>query len=245
MTPDEFIAEVYRRGETLMPGGPRVIREAEFVAAPSPHTLRLYRDILPADPATRIADIGSGDGDFVAICHRLGFSDVTAFDFRAGDKFRDITTKFPFLKTEDVARSIAETFAAHRGAFDVLHFSHVVEHIPKYALLDTMDSLSGALKPGGSIIVRTPNMDGPGALSSYFVTLAHEYGFTGSNLDQLLRICGFDDVVFIDADRYQKLSSRIVRSPFLAYQKLKGRLFGVSRGGQFGSELIVVARRGA
>ena len=37
-------------------------------------------------------------------------------------------------------------------------------------------------------------MEGPCATSSLYVTLAHEYGFSGSNLKSLLDICGFDDI---------------------------------------------------
>jgi hypothetical protein len=86
-------------------------------------------------------------------------------------------------------------------------------------------------------------MEGPAALSSFYVTLAHEYGFSGSNLMQLLQICGFSELRFIDTNKYQDLKSRLVRAPYLFAQRIKLRLFGVNRGGQFGAELMVVARR--
>ena len=72
--------------------------------------------------------------------------------------------------------------------------SHVIEHVPKYSLLWVVDCLYGALRRGGSVLLRTPNMEGPCANSSMYVTLSHEYGFARSNLISLLDICGFDDV---------------------------------------------------
>jgi hypothetical protein len=45
-------------------------------------------------------------------------------------------------------------------------------------------------------MLRTPNMEGPCADSSLYVTLAHEYGFSGGNLASLLDICGFDEIRF-------------------------------------------------
>jgi len=96
--------------------------------------------------------------------------------------------------------------------------------------------------------LRTPNMEGPTPNSSLYVTLAHEYGFCGSNLKSLLDICGFDDITFHDASLHNAtLKQRIgalVRWPFLQQSRLRHRLFGVNEGGQFGSELIVTARRG-
>jgi hypothetical protein len=111
-----------------------------------------------------------------------------------------------------------------------------------------VDALYRALKKGGALLLRTPNMEGPTPNSSLYVTLAHEYGFCGSNLKSLLDICGFDDITFHDASLHNAtLKQRIgalVRWPFLQQSRLRHRLFGVNEGGQFGSELIVTARRG-
>ena len=132
-------------------------------------------------------------------------------------------------------------------AFTV-HLSHVIEHIPKYSLLWVVDALYRSLKPGGVLMLRTPNMESPCANSALYVTLAHEYGFCGSNLKSLLDICGFDDIRFHQVPTFRPtLKQRvgiILRWPFLKENQIKHRLFGVNVGGQFGDELVVTARRG-
>jgi hypothetical protein len=85
--------------------------------------------------------------------------------------------------------------------------SHVIEHVPKY----------WALRRGGSVLLRTPNMEGPCANSSMYVTLSHEYGFAGSNLISLLDICGFDDVRLLKFPQHApSLKQRVVRIVALA-----------------------------
>jgi len=90
-------------------------------------------------------------------------------------------------------------------------------------------------------------MEGPCANSSYYVTLAHEYGFIGSNLRSLLSIGGFDDIRLHPpapaAGLRQQLGS-LMRRPYIWESRIRNRLFGVNYGGQFGAELIVTGRRG-
>jgi hypothetical protein len=81
-----------------------------------------------------------------------------------------------------------------------------------------------------------------------YVTLAHEYGFCGSNLKSLLDICCFDEIQFHDPEvPHPTLRQRVgtfLRWPYLQENRFRHRLFGVNVGGQFGSDLMVTARRG-
>ena len=126
--------------------------------------------------------------------------------------------------------------------------SHVIEHIPKYSLLWTADALYRAQKLGGTLFLRTPNMEGPTPNSSLYVTLGHEYGFSGSNLQSLLDICCFDDIRFhalpTPHPTVRQRVGTLLRWPYLQKSKIRHRLFGVNFGGQFGTELVMSARRG-
>lgn len=76
-------------------------------------------------------------------------------------------------------------------------------------------------------------MEGPCANSSYYVTLAHEYGFSGSNLRSLLSIGGFDDIRLHlpapPAGLRQQLG-RLMRRPYIWESRIRNRLFGVNHG---------------
>jgi hypothetical protein len=105
------------------------------------------------------------------------------------------------------------------------------------------------LRRDGSVLLRTPNMEGPCANSWLYVTLSHEYGFAGSNLMSLLDICGFGDVRLLTfrepSPSLKQRAGALLRWPILKLSQMRHRLFGVNQGGQFGSELIVIGKRGA
>jgi 2-polyprenyl-3-methyl-5-hydroxy-6-metoxy-1,4-benzoquinol methylase len=240
MDPHEFIAEVYRRislraaAETNRP--PTQERIAEVAEE--------YRDFLPREKDAAILDIGFGDGWFMGACLSLGYTNISGAEFMPENK--------PYLNDWNVTlhkieSNIGEFLAGYPAEFDFIHMSHVIEHIPKYSLLWIGDALYRALKVGGTLFLRTPNMEGPCASSSYYVTLAHEYGFSGSNLRSLLSICGFDDIRLYPPPPSRGLRQRfgaLVRWPFLAESRVRNRLFGVNYGGVFGGELIATGRRG-
>jgi len=64
----------------------------------------------------------------------------------------------------------------------------------------------------------------------------------------LLDICGFDDVRLVQFPAYaptlkQRLGSAL-RWPIVQQNQLRHRFFGANYGGQFGDELIAIAKRG-
>jgi hypothetical protein len=90
-------------------------------------------------------------------------------------------------------------------------------------------------------------MEGPAANSSYYGMLAHEYGFSGSNLLSLLDICGFDGIKFHSTPAQnptlKQRVGKLVRQPFLLGNRVRHRLFGVNYSEQFGSKLVVTGVR--
>ena len=147
------------------------------------------------------------------------------------------------IQLSEIRSDIGSFLADKPETYDFIHMSHVIEHIPKYSLLWVVDALYRALKPGGVLMLRTPNMEGPCANSSFYITLAHEYGFSSGNLASLLDICGFDEIRFHlpsahDPSLKQRLG-RLIRWPFLKESEIRHRLFGVNEPGRFDSELIV------
>jgi SAM-dependent methyltransferase len=240
MDPHMFVAEVYRRMSLRNvntkyppPARQRIDQVAEE-----------YRHFLPGNKDAAVLDIGFGDGCFMAACLQLGYTKISGADFAPENK--------PYLREWNVTlhrieSEIGEFLAKHPGEYDFIHLSHVIEHIPKYSLLWIVDALYQALKKGGTLFLRTPNMEGPCANSCYYVTLAHEYGFSGSNLRSLLFNCGFDDIrphAPSSPKRLRQQFGALLRWPFIQESRIRHRLFGVNVGGNFGSELIVTGRRG-
>jgi 2-polyprenyl-3-methyl-5-hydroxy-6-metoxy-1,4-benzoquinol methylase len=249
MEPHAFIAEVYRRmslrhqAERLRPGWAETQRHTTVVRATAE-----YAPYLPAEKNAAILDIGFGTGWFLGACLKLGYRNLSGAEFGIANKSHVRDWAPDCISLHEIQDNIGEFLSDRKEQYDFIHMSHVIEHIPKYSLLWVTDALYWALRPGGSVLLRTPNMEGPCANSSLYVTLSHEYGFAGSNLISLLDICGFDNVKLLNFDEphrtiKQQLGS-VLRLPFLKASAIRHRLFGVNFGGQFGTELIVMGKRG-
>jgi len=249
MDPHAFIAEVYRRMALRHATEKRRPTWSETETDPMVvQAAQQYAAYLPHDKAARILDIGFGSGWFLAACLKLDYRNLSGADFAVANKDYVRDWAPDRITLHEIRDNIGEFLSDKQEQYDFIHMSHVIEHVPKYSLLWLGDAVYQALKRGGTLLLRTPNMEGPCANSSFYVTLAHEYGFAGSNLVSLLDNCGFDDVRLIQfRDRAPTLKQRLgnaLRWPILQESTLRHRLFGVNQGGQFGAELIAIAKRG-
>jgi len=250
MEPHEFVKEVYRRMSlrhaASEPQVPWSEMEKQSQVVQAVHELR---GLLPQDKKAAILDLGFGRGWFLAACLKLGYQDLAGADFGIEHKGYIRAWSERPIQLYEIEDNIGKFLSDREEQYDFIHLSHVIEHIPKYSLLWVIDALYRALKPGGVLMLRTPNMEGPCANSSYYVTLAHEYGFSSSNLESLLDICGFDDIRFHRPNVFQpSLKQRVgmvVRWLFLKESAIRHRLFGVNNRGIFDSELVITGRRGA
>jgi len=206
------------------------------------------RDLLPSDKQAPILDVGFGTGWFLAACLRLGYTSLSGADFGIANKAHVKAWASDAITLSEIPSDIGSFLADKPETYEFIHMSHVIEHIPKYSLFWVVDALYRALKPGGVLMLRTPNMEGPCANSSLYVTLAHEYGFSSGNLASLLDICGFDEIRFhVPSTPHPRLKQRLgqfIRWPFLKESQIRHRLFGVNEHGLFHSELVVTGRRG-
>jgi 2-polyprenyl-3-methyl-5-hydroxy-6-metoxy-1,4-benzoquinol methylase len=249
MEPNAFVAEVYRRmslrhhAERPKPSFAEIQNDSRVLLAISE-----YAPLLPSNKKSAILDIGFGGGWFLAACVKLGYTNLSGADFGIENKAHVADWKKGSITLHEIESDIGTLLSHHHGQYDFIHMSHVIEHIPKYSLLWIVDSLYQALTPRGVLLLRTPNMEGPTPNSSLYVTLAHEYGFCGSNLKSLLDICCFEEIQFhnlgVPHPTVRQRVGALLRWPFLQESRLRHRLFGVNVGGQFGTELVVTARRG-
>jgi 2-polyprenyl-3-methyl-5-hydroxy-6-metoxy-1,4-benzoquinol methylase len=249
MNPESFIYEVYQRMASLdrspeeKHSWEKMNREPLVLQA-----VQQYQEFLPEDKTASILDIGFGSGWFLAVCLKLGYSNLSGAELGANFNGNPKEWSPAIRHIYPVEGNIGDLLKEQSDRYEFIHISHVLEHVPKYSLLYIVDALFGALKKRGTLFVRTPNMEGPCALSSLFVTLAHEYGFCGSNLKSLLEICNFENIQFhtfkIPHPSLRQRLGILLRWPYLKWAAPRDRLFGVNYKKQFGPELIVSAQRG-
>jgi 2-polyprenyl-3-methyl-5-hydroxy-6-metoxy-1,4-benzoquinol methylase len=162
MDPHAFIVEVYRRMSLRHAAAKHRLDWSETQKDATQH----YASHLPADKSARILDIGFGTGWFLAACLKLGYRNLSGADF--GITHKDYIRKWApdRITLYEIADDIGEFLSDKKEHYDFIHMSHVIEHVPKYSLLWIVDALYWALKAGGRVLLRTPNMEGPCANSS-------------------------------------------------------------------------------
>ncbi len=136
----------------------------------------------------RLLDVGCGNGDFLARMRLLGWHTTGVEpDKRAAHVAQ---TRYGL----DVHCGSLDTLPTGVPAFDAITFSHVIEHLPNP--LNTLKRSLRLLKPGGQLVVVTPN--GTSLGSRYFGPdwvawdpPRHLYVFTPRSLRRLLLGAGF------------------------------------------------------
>ena len=231
---NDFLSELYSRldaGNPLYNKGQIHIdkfRENEIAH----HYIDQYASILPANKDVKILDIGVGEGWFASICYKLGYQHIELADFGCKSKFSEIKESLNEVKAlHDVETSIKDLLQHDKfqDQYDFIHMSHVIEHIPKYDLISTMDSLNNALHKQGELFIRTPNLLGPIPFNSLYCTAGHEYGFVPSNLNQFFQISNFENIQIhnleVPAKGFSQTIGRAIRKLYMLNEKIKFRAF--------------------
>ncbi len=231
---NEFLSELYSRldaGNPLYKKG-QIHLENFTDNEIAKYYIDQYSSILPANKNVKILDIGVGEGWFASICYKLGYQHVELADFGCKSKFSEIKESLDEVKAlHDIETSIKDLLQQDKffDQYDFIHMSHVIEHIPKYDLIATMDSLNNALRRQGQLFIRTPNLLGPVPFNSLYCTAGHEYGFVPSNLDQFFQISNFERIKIhnleIPAKGFSQIIGRMLRKLYMLNEKIKFRAF--------------------
>ncbi|MDC0834159.1 class I SAM-dependent methyltransferase [Geitlerinema sp. CS-897] len=106
--------------------------------------------------ALRFLDVGCGNGRYLTMLHRLGLAkhqlfgvemDATAIDRLNAEGYQGF-----YGRLEDIADELPENY------FDVIVLLQVLEHVANPA--ETVRCLGRLLRPGGRLILETPNTEG-------------------------------------------------------------------------------------
>jgi 2-polyprenyl-3-methyl-5-hydroxy-6-metoxy-1,4-benzoquinol methylase len=213
---------------------------------------------IPAGERGRLLDFGCGDGRFMAQMAHLGWTVAGVEPDPAA--VRTIKDRFGFE-----ARPSLEGADGWKQQFDVVTINHAIEHVPDP--LQTIRDCAALLRPGGRMIVTTPNAESLGArlFGRHWRGLEpprHLNVFTGASLSDVVTRAGL---------RVERMATatRLARGIFFASVwasrgrerieldkpggtavKLAGYLFQVLEGAlatgipSLGEELVCVARTG-
>ena len=140
-----------------------------------------FRDAAP------VLDVGCGRGEFLGLLREAGI------EARGVDADADMAA---FCRGEglDVEQGDALAYleAMQEGSLGGLFAAHVVEHLPPPALVRFLDLAASRLRPGGVVVLETPNPVSLVALKHYFADLTHSQPLVPETLAFLVRQAGLD-----------------------------------------------------
>lgn len=85
--------------------------------------------------------------------------------------------------------------------FDIIILSHVIEHIPKDKIIDTLSFLrTEFLSASGKLLISVPNAQSNTDCYWRYEDWTHTTLFTSGALDYVLKAAGFHSIEFIDID---------------------------------------------
>jgi 2-polyprenyl-3-methyl-5-hydroxy-6-metoxy-1,4-benzoquinol methylase len=140
-----------------------------------------------------ILDLGCGAGQMLQLLKDHGFTNASGID---------ISAEQVHLATErGLNACVGDVFQHLRGSqsrFDAITALDLVEHFDKNEQIPLFESIHAALRPGGRLILETPNGEGLFASQVIYGDLNHFTIFSEDSLSQLLRLEGFEQIEFYE-----------------------------------------------
>jgi SAM-dependent methyltransferase len=152
----------------------------------SPELEAVYRSLIRRySRATQgyAIDFGFGNGEMLAILRSCGFRAI-------GIERNQHLCKIALQKGFEVFESLEEEFVPAKGTSALITAFHVLEHLDKKTLQQTLVRFGELLCSGGIVLAAFPNGDSPFSVSSFNGDITHNTWIGSSMAEQLGSISG-------------------------------------------------------
>ncbi|MFH0754189.1 MAG: class I SAM-dependent methyltransferase [Candidatus Omnitrophota bacterium] len=191
----EYVDSVYGQANDLTP--------LRFEAAAEGFKAQ-YGSLLPKNKQAHILDAGCGAGHFLYFLEKCGYVNFQGIDISP----QQIEHCRAHVTSRVASADIYDYLDGKICAYDFIVAHDILEHVPKDRVVVLTGKFFAALKPGGVLVVRVPNMSNPLSVHARYVDLTHELGFTERSLRQLLYLGGFRDITLKGAMMIRKTTWR-------------------------------------
>jgi SAM-dependent methyltransferase len=152
---------------------------------------RVFPLIADVPRDSHVLEIGCGPGYLLEYLRSKGFSHVEGIDISA-EQVALAVQRECHAKVADVF----EELSRHDATLSLILAFDVVEHFSKEENLQLFGAMRRALRPGGLVVLQTPNGGALFGGQIIYGDLTHMTIFNPNSLSQLLRRTGFTDIVF-------------------------------------------------
>lgn len=156
-----------------------------------PYLQKLIRQCFPNDRYAAILDLGCGHGALIHFARQAGYRNLRGVDGSHEQVAAAKELRIEGIEKGDVMEALAKEPAA---ALDCLITFDLIEHFNRDELIPLLDQVHRVLRPGGRLIIHTPNAESPFGMKMRYGDITHELAFTRTSLSQLLLSSGFSRV---------------------------------------------------
>lgn len=183
------IYENYYRTHILPRKGPVTLKQLD--RAQKVFDLHFGR-FLPPNKDAAVLDAGCGAGNLVHWLHARGYANARGVDSSIDQIEAGRALGLNNLEVGD----LSDVLSSSPGRFDLVFMRDVLEHIEKPYILDVLETVLAALRPGGRLIMQMPNGASPVVGRVLYGDFTHESAYTVTSLSQVLTLAGYDDLEF-------------------------------------------------
>jgi 2-polyprenyl-3-methyl-5-hydroxy-6-metoxy-1,4-benzoquinol methylase len=188
---------------------------------------------LPDSRDAAIADVACGAGWLLRFFARRGYRNAGGVDV-SPEQVALARRHSPNVE----AGELLGFLRARRGQLDLVTGFDIIEHLDKSEVLDFLDACHGALRPGGRLVLQTPNGESPFGGAVRYGDFTHETCFTPPLLGQLLTLTGFGDLEFREARPVARGAVSSVRVVIWSCVRQLLRLWNLAETGSAGSGVL-------
>jgi 2-polyprenyl-3-methyl-5-hydroxy-6-metoxy-1,4-benzoquinol methylase len=156
------------------------------------------RPWLPAGKEARILDFGCGWGHQLRSLWCAGYKNLEGVELvpeQADATRTGCGGRIPVTCADGAAY-----LADKERTYELIILNDVLEHIPLQQSANVLAAIYRGLVPGGTLVIRVPNMSNVLAPYSRYMDITHVVGFTEFSLMQVLDQAGFVDHAFLPDD---------------------------------------------
>lgn len=148
---------------------------------------------------SKILELGCGRGIFLNFLKENGYDDVLGVDI--SEEQIEIAKKNNF---QTKLGGVIEFLKTNEKKFDLIFAIDLIEHFSKTELIELFERIYKCLNKNGAFIFHTPNGLGINANGIIYGDLTHLTIFTPNSATQLLKLVGFDKIIFFETGPYAK-----------------------------------------
>ncbi len=187
---------------------------------------RYLRESLPKTKQAKILDVGCGLGQFLNKLNEEGYTRLQGIDI-SNEAINECKKKG--LNVTQI-NSISDFKVAEADKFDFITMSHVLEHIDKDKIIDTLRHIKqNLLAKNGAFVLMVPNAQSFTGTYWRYEDFTHTIMFTGGSCIYVLKAAGFESISFIDPDGTSQMSfwKKPIIKLLIGIYKLREDFWGV------------------